>query len=247
MSGHSKWNSIKHKKANNDARLGKLFTRHAKLITLAARDGGGDPEMNAALRTAIANAKVDNTPNKNIERAVKRGTGELDDGKELVEVYYEGYGPSGVAFYIHSITDNTNRSYANIRIAMSKNGGNLGEAGCVGWMFERKGMITVPLNGKDADEAQLELIETGADDFDVADEDLIVYSPFTETQTVAEAIEAAGYKIKQKEITFLPKQTVEINDQAAADKLFVLVEALEDDEDVQTVYMNADFGDNIEG
>lgn len=227
--------------------MGKIFTKHAKLITIAARDGGGDPDTNPTLRTAIQNAKAANMPNTNIDRAIKKGTGDLDGGVQMVEVFYEGFGPAGVALYIHCITDNKNRSYTNVRTIVSKNGGNLGDSGAVGWMFERKGMITVTLAGKDRDEAELELIEAGAEDFDNVEDELLVYCTDAATQTVADAIEAMGYQVKQKELTYLPKQTVAINDQDTAEKLFKLIDILDDDEDVQTVYMNADFGDNVEG
>lgn len=244
MSGHSKWHSIKHKKAAKDAKVGKIFTRHGKLITIAARDGGGDPDTNPALRAAITNAKADNMPNVNIERAVKRGSGELDADKQLLEIFYEGFGPGGTAFYIQAITDNKNRSYTNIRTIMSKNGGNLGEAGSVGWMFERKGMINIDLAGRDPEQAQLDLIESGADDFDLLDANqIIAYCSDEQTQAVAEAVSKAGYNVTQKELTFLPKQSVELLDQNVVAKFLKLIDLLDDDEDVQTVYTNAEFED----
>lgn len=247
MAGHSKWHSIRHKKAANDAKMGKIFTKHAKLITIAARDGGGDPDSNATLRTAIQNAKAANMPNTNIDRAIKKGTGEGGEAVNMVELFYEGFGPAGIALYVHAITDNKNRSYTNIRTTMNKNGGNMGEAGSVGWMFERKGQVTVILDGRDPEEAQLELIDTGAEDFAEAGEEMLVYCTDSQTQTVAEAIEGLGYKVKSKELTFLPKQTVAIDEQNVADKLFKLIDALEDDDDVQTVYMNAELGESIQG
>ena len=245
MSGHSKWHSIKHKKAANDSKIGKIFTKHGKLITIAARDGGGDPAMNAALRSAIINAKADNTPSKNIERAIKKGTGELAGAGEIVEIFYDGFGPSGVAFYVHCITDNRNRSYTNVRTIFSKNGGNLGELGTVAWMFERKGMLTIDCEGKDVEEIELMLIESGADDFEEHEGELTVYTDSAETQKVAEAAEKLGLEVKKKEITYLPKQEVPITDKQVAEKVIHLIDLLEDDEDVQTVYVNADFADDV--
>jgi YebC/PmpR family DNA-binding regulatory protein len=232
MAGHSKWHSIKHKKMASDAKTGKIFTKHAKLITIAARDGGGDPAMNPSLRVAIANAKADNTPNKNIERAIKKGTGELSGANEIIEIYYEGFAQAGVALYIHCITDNKNRSHTNVRKIMSKNGGNLGEAGVTGWMFDRKGMLVLDMEGKDAEETQLLLIEGGAEDFEELEGEMLVYCEAGDTHNLAQVAEEAGYAVKKKELTFLPNQTVEITDKTVAEKILNLVSLVEDDDDV---------------
>ncbi len=240
MSGHSKWASIKHKKGAADAKRGKIFTKHAKLIQLAARNGG-DPGMNPALRLAIDNAKADNTPNTNIERAIKKGSGADKDAAQLMEVVYEGYGPGGVALYIQCVTDNKNRTVSNVRSTLTKHGGSLGENGCVAWMFEPKGLIVVKMGDGDPDEAELTVIDAGADDLERDDDVMQVYTGSSSLGVVANAIREAGLCVESQELTFVPKDTVKIEDEATAKKILKLMELLDDDDDVTNVSSNFEF------
>lgn len=245
MSGHSKWHSIKHKKGAADAKRGKIFTKHAKLITIAARDGGGDAEMNPALRTAIANAKADNTPNSNIEKAIKKGTGEDKEGANFVEVMYEGFGPGSTVFYVQVITDNKNRSLTNVKTAFSKNGGNLGEAGTVGWMFERKGVILAKAPEIENDEAELLIIDSGAENFESDGDYYEVTTEPAVLMQVREILEKSGFQIEKAELSFIPKNRVEISDLEEAKRVIKLAEVLEDDEDVSEVYGNYTISENL--
>lgn len=244
MSGHSKWNSIKHKKGAADAKRGKVFTRHAHLITIAAQ-GGGDPEMNPSLRIAIDNAKKENVPNANIEKAVKKGTGELKDGTEITEVTYEGYGPGGTAIIVDCLTDNKNRSFTNVRTIFGKKGGNLGNTGSVAWMFDRKGMITLKKEDLDLDEAELAAIDAGADDVQREDEHLEIYTDPMQLNAVAVKLKEAGFKVEKTELRLIPNQTVKIEDEATARKVLEFMEALEDDQDVSEVTSNFDLNDEL--
>ncbi len=244
MSGHSKWHSIKHKKGAADAARGKVFTRHAKLIAIAARDGG-DPETNAALRSAITNAKADNVPNANIEKAVKKGSGGDKDGMNFTETMYEGFGPAGTAVFVQVITDNKNRSVANVKTILTKHGGNMGEAGTVAWMFEKKGLILAKAEGMDNDEAELMAIDAGAEDLS-RDKDLfeIITDP-TKLMQVKDRLEKSGFHIEKAELTFNPTNPVKISTKEDAKKILNLMEALEEDDDVANVYTNADIEDEI--
>ena len=244
MSGHSKWASIKHKKGAADAKRGKVFTKHAKLITLAAREGG-DPEMNPGLRTAIDNAKADNVPNNNIERAVKKGTGELKDGLEISELMYEGFGPAGIALYIQVVTDNKNRTVANVKTLLTKSGGTMGEAGSVGWMFHKRGLIQIDLEGIDREELELVGIDSGALDLKIEGDMMEIFTEPTELHKVAAKLKEAGFKFKNTEITFIPENIVKIDDEEKAGKIFKLLDILEEDEDVTNVYSNFDISDEI--
>src|SRR5258708_3171139 len=238
MSGHSKWHSIKHKKGALDAKRGKLFTKFIKELTVAARTGGGDPDANARLRKAISDAKAGNMPNETIDRAVRRGTGE-EEGVNYEEITYEGYGPGGVALLIQSLTDNRNRTVAEIRHAFSKNGGNLGEAGSVGWMFEKKGYIVVGKAAKPEEELFEIAIEAGADDLrDDEDNFEIITSPenFEGVQT---AIKSAGIKPQVAEVSMVPQTYVKLEG-SSAQTMLRLMEAIEDHDDVQKVYANFD-------
>jgi YebC/PmpR family DNA-binding regulatory protein len=238
MSGHSKWATIKRKKAKIDAERGKAFTRLIKEITTAARQGGGDENANPRLRTAVLAAKAANMPADNIVRAVKKGTGELP-GVVYEEKMYEGYGPGGVAVMIQTLTDNNNRTTSDVRHLLTKHGGNLGETGCVSWMFENKGLIAV--NPKDCDEDSLmELVlDSGADDMTLeSDVFEIVCSPSVFPK-VREAIEAKKIAVASAEITFVPKTTVKLEGKHA-EQIVRLMEALEEHEDVQNVYSNFD-------
>ena len=245
MSGHSKWHSIKHKKGAADAKRGKIFTQHAKMIALAAQQGGGDIDTNPALRAAIDRAKLDNLPNANIDRAIKRGTGELKEGSTLSEVVYEGYGPGGVAVYVHVVTDNKNRAVSNVRNIFTKHGGSLGEAGCVGWMFERKGLILLNTAGMDADTIEMTVIESGADDLTLNGDVTEVITAYQDLNTVKHNLEQAGMKIEKAELIFHAKEQMKIDNESTAGKIVRLMEALEEDEDVTLVSSNFDISEEI--
>lgn len=236
MSGHSKWHSIRHKKGANDAARGKIFTRHAKLITIAAREGG-DPEMNPGLRLAIDNAKKENMPNNNIERAIKKGTGEDKDGAQLLEIVYEGYAPGGVAVLIETLTDNKNRTVSSIRSTFAKNGGNLGESGSVAFLFHKKGIILIKNPNEDI---EMTAIEAGAEDVVEEDGFLEVTTTPKELFAIKEALEKAGAKIESAEAKLVPANTVKVNDEPTAKKIMNLIEILEDNDDVSSVSTNVD-------
>ncbi len=241
MSGHSKWSTIKRKKAALDAKKGKLFTKLIKEITIAARQGGGDPEANPRLRLAIDNAKSANMPADNIERAIKKATGELE-GVSYSEVKYEGYGPGGVAILIESMTDNKNRTVAEVRHLLSKHGGSLGENGSVAWMFDRKGIITLPAQGKTEDEIMEIVLEAGAEDLQAEDDFFEVTTSLETFEDVRKALIDAGVQIENASLQWVAKNTVEVSGETA-EKLEKLIDSLEDNDDVQNVYTNADFVD----
>jgi YebC/PmpR family DNA-binding regulatory protein len=241
MSGHSKWHSIKHKKGALDAKRGKLFTKFIKEITVAARTGGGDPDANARLRKAILDAKAGNMPNDTIDRAIRRGTGE-EEGVNYEEITYEGYGPGGVALLIQSMTDNRNRTVAEIRHLFSKNGGNLGESGSVGWMFEKKGYIVVSKSAKSEEELFDLVIEAGADDLrDDEDNFEIITSPEA-FEAVQAAVKAAGIEPQVAEVEFVPQNYIKLEGSEAR-QMLKLMEALEDHDDVQKVSANFDISE----
>ena len=238
MSGHSKWHSIKHKKGATDAKRGKLFTKFIKEITVAARTGGGDPDANARLRKAILDAKAGNMPNDTIDRAVRRGTG-AEEGVNYEEITYEGYGPGGVALLIEAVTDNRNRTVAEIRHMFSKNGGNLGEAGSVGWLFEKKGYIVVDKTAKPEEELFEIAIEAGADDLrDDEDNFEIITSP-ENFEGVQSAIKSAGIEPQMAEVSMVPQTYVKLEG-SSAQQMLRLMETIEDHDDVQKVYANFD-------
>ena len=241
MSGHSKWHSIKHKKGALDAKRGKLFTKFIKELTVAARTGGGDPDANARLRKAISDAKAGNMPNDTIERAIRRGTGE-EEGVSYEEITYEGYGPGGVALLIESMTDNRNRTVAEIRHAFSKNGGNLAAAGAVAWMFEKKGYIVVSKSDKSEEELFDLVIEAGADDLrDDEDNFEIITSPDA-FDGVLTALKSAGIEPQVAEVEFVPQNYIRLEG-ADARQMLKLMEALEDHDDVQKVSANFDISE----
>ncbi len=240
MSGHSKWATIKHKKAALDAKRGKLFTRLIKEITIAARNGG-DPDANPRLRTAILAAKAVSMPADNIKRAIQRGTGELEGGA-IEEIMFEGYGPGGVAIMVAAATDNRNRTVSEIRHLFSKNGGNLGELGSVGWMFERKSQILIEKDKATEDQLMELALEAGADDVKLEGEHWEILSAPESHHAVLEALEKAGIPTASAEIGMIPKNLVEV-DPKQASGVMKLMEALEDHDDVQNVYTNADFGE----
>jgi len=241
MSGHSKWHSIKHKKGATDAKRGKLFTKLIKELTVAARTGGSDPTGNARLRKAIADAKAGNMPNDTIDRAIRRGTGE-EEGVNYEEITYEGYGPGGVALLIEAVTDNRNRTVAEIRHIFSKNGGNLGEAGSVGWLFEKKGYIVVDRTAKAEEELFDIAIEAGADDLrDDEDNFEIITSP-EDFEAVNSAVKSAGIEPQVAEVSMVPQNYVKLAG-GNAQQMLRLMEALEDHDDVQRVHANFDISE----
>ncbi|MBW1674549.1 MAG: YebC/PmpR family DNA-binding transcriptional regulator [Deltaproteobacteria bacterium] len=243
MSGHSKWASIKHKKGAVDAKRGKVFTKLIKEITVATRLGGKDPDSNSRLRVAIAAAKAENMPKENIERAIKKGTGELE-GSNYEEATYEGYGPGGVAVLIEVLTDNKNRAVADVRYLFERSGGNLGESGCVAWMFSQKGLIVFQKDQVE-EEMLFELaLEAGADDIKEDEKELEVITEPSSFEKIKTAIENAGIRYTLAEITMIPKTTVKIDDKHAQ-QMLTLMENLEDNEDVNHVYANFDISDEV--
>ena len=238
MSGHSKWHTIKHKKGATDAKRGKLFTKFIKELTVAARTGGGDPDANARLRKAISDAKAGNMPNDTIDRAIRRGTGE-EEGVNYDEITYEGYGPGGVALLIEAMTDNRNRTVAEIRHMFSKNGGNLGESGSVGWMFEKKGYMVVDKTAKSEDELFDLAIEAGAEDIRDDEDNLEIITAPDNFEAVQNALKSAGIKPQVAEVEMLPQNYIKLEG-AEANQMVKLMEALEDHDDVQKVSANFD-------
>ena len=245
MSGHSKWSSIKHKKGAADARRGKLFSKLSRAIIVAAREGGPDPDGNVALATAIQKARDNSMPKENIERAIARGAGSGADSESYETVTYEGYGPGGVAVLVEALTDNRNRTAAEVRHTFSKNDGNLGESGVVAWLFERKGVVLVNADSADEDELTLAAADGGADDVTVEGSSYQVTCPPEDLATVRAALEAAGIETESAEVTMIPKTTVQIEAESAAKKLLRLMDALEDNDDVQDVYANFDIPEGI--
>lgn len=244
MSGHSKWHSIKHKKGIEDAKRGRIFTKHAHLIAIAARQGG-DPDLNPALRIAIDNARAENLPFNNIERAIKRGTGELKEGAEIAETQYEGFGPRGIVLLIQAMTDNKNRTVSNIRNIVTKHGGNLGGAGATAWMFEKRGNIVIDTGELNPEDIELQAIECGASDFEVDGKTLFVFTSPSDISSVKVCLEKKSITVASAKIEFAAKETVHISDEASAKKILALMEALEDDEDVVNVASNFDIDEEI--
>lgn len=243
MAGHSKWAGIKHKKAIVDSRRGKLFTKLARAITVAAKEGGGDPDGNPRLGLAIAKAKDASMPKDNIERAVAKGTGEGADAESLESVLYEGYGPGGVALLVEAVTDNRNRTGSEVRYAFSKHGGNLGEPGSVGYLFDKKGVVVVEA-GRYSEEDLEPAIDAGAEDISLDDDVYEVICEPGDLQAVHASLDAAGVAVQSAEVAQLPKTRVELDEEGAG-KLFRLVEALEDLDDVDTVHANFDVDADI--
>ena len=243
MSGHSKWASIKHKKGALDAKRGKIFTKIIKEITVAARIGGGDPDGNPRLRTAILTAKGQNMPADNITRAIKKGTGELE-GVQYEEVNYEGYGPGGAAIFLEAMTDNKNRTVSEIRAALGKAGGNLGENGCVSWIFEQKGLITVKTETKGEEELMELAIEAGADDMKTVDDHYEITTSVESFEEVRKALEDAGIALETAELTRIPSNTVEM-DEKKGKALLKLMDILDDHDDIQKAYSNFDISDDV--
>lgn len=243
MSGHSKWSTIKHKKGAADAKRGKVFTKIIKEITIAARIGGGDPDANPRLRQAIANAKQVNMPLENVTRGIKKGTGELE-GVNYEEISYEGYGPGGAAILIDAMTDNKNRTIGELRSVMGKNGGNIGENGCVGWIFEQKGMIVIDATDRDEDELMELALEAGADDLEKKDDQFEIKTAVENFEAVRKAIEDKGIEMEFAELTRIPSNTIEV-DEKTGRQLLRLMDLLEDHDDVQKVYSNFDIPEEV--
>lgn len=243
MAGHSKWANIKHRKAAVDAKRGKIFTKLIRELTVSAKVGGGDPDTNPRLRTAISNAKDQNMPNDTIERAIKRGTGDVD-GVDYQEIFYEGYGPGGSAVYVKTLTDNKNRTVSEIRRIFSKYGGNLGENGCVAWMFEMKGRIA--FNSENIDEESLfgVAIDAGAEDVLTEDGDLVVITPTDTFEDVKKSVADAGFSYETAEVTMIPQNIIRIEGREAQ-QMLNLMEALEENDDVQNVYANFDIAEEL--
>jgi YebC/PmpR family DNA-binding regulatory protein len=241
MSGHSKWSTIKRKKGATDARRGKIFTKLIKEITVAARFGGGDADANPRLRAAIAAAKAENMPKDNIERAVKKGTGELE-GVAYEEVHYEGYGPGGAAVLVESLTDNKNRTVADVRYVFSKSGGSLGEAGCVAWMFGKKGLFVFEKESVDEETLMEVTLDAGAEDIRDEEGTFEVITSVGDFEAVKKTLDEKGMGYSLAEITMVPQTTVELEGKEA-EQMLRLMDALEDSDDVQTVYSNFDISD----
>lgn len=243
MSGHSKWSQIKRKKGSNDAARGKLFTKIIKEITIAARLGGGDPGGNPRLRLAVQSAKDNNMPADNITRAIKKGTGELE-GVHYEEIKYEGYGPGGVALLVESLTDNRNRTVADLRHLFTRNGGNLAETGAVSWNFERKGVIAVFKGSYTEDDLMNVVLEAGADDLSDEGDFFEVKTSVEGFESVRKAIEQGGYKIDNASLQYVAKTTTKVEGKEAEQTL-KLISVIEDNDDVQNVYTNADIDEKV--
>ena len=245
MSGHSKWSSIKHKKGAADAKRGKLFSKLSRAIIVAAREGGADPAGNLALQNAIEKARSYSMPKDNIERAIARGSGADSDAQAFETVVYEGYGPSGVAVIVEALTDNRNRTAAEVRHVFAKHDGNLGGSGAVTWLFERRGLVLVSAHGVDEDELTLAAAEGGADDVSLDGSTFHVVADPESLTAVREAIEGAGFSVESAELTMVPKTTLEVADETSAKKILRLMDALEENDDVQDVYANFDIPERV--
>lgn len=246
MAGHSKWAQIKHKKAAIDAKRGRLWTRLVREVTVSARLGGGDPEGNARLRSAIQDARAANVPNDTIDRAIQKGTGELE-GESYEEVAYEGYAPGGVAVLVEAMTDNRNRTVAELRHLFSKHGGNLGESGCVAWMFERRGLFVVDRSALD-EEAAMELaLELGVDDLSIEDDSYELHSSVEDYARVREALEERGIQLEVAQLAMIPQNWISAGDAGQEARVLRLIEAIEEHDDVQNVWTNLDAVEAADG
>jgi len=246
MSGHSKWKNIQGKKGKTDAKRGKIFTKIGKEISMAAKVGGGNPDLNAKLRDVVAKAKAANMPLDTVTRAIKKGSGEME-GINFEEIVYEGYGPNGVAIIVNTLTDNKNRTAANVRYTFDRSGGNLGSLGCVSFMFLKKGQIFIERkDGIDEDELMMAALEAGAEDFNAEEEVFEIITSYEDFSHVREILEKAGYEFASAENTMIPDTYAEL-DMAGAEAVQKLIDKLEDDDDVQDVYHNAEFPEEWEG
>src|SRR5918999_406868 len=245
MSGHSKWSSIKHKKGVADAKRGKLFSKLSRAIIVAAKEGGGDPAGNLALQNAIEKARSYSMPKENIERAIARGSGAEADAAAFEQIVYEGYGPGGVAVMVEALTDNRNRTASEVRHAFDKHDGNLGTSGAVAWLFDRRGVVLVAADGADEDELTLAAAEGGADDVELDGSSFQVTAAPEALSAVRAAIEDAGFTVESAELTMVPRTTVAVDDEGAARKILRLMDALEENDDVQDVYSNFDIPERV--
>jgi YebC/PmpR family DNA-binding regulatory protein len=245
MAGHSKWSKVKRIKGALDVKRGQLFSKLSKEISVAARTGGGDPAMNPRLRSAIETARAQSMPNDNIERAIKRGTGEGVDAQQFEEIVYEGYAPGGVALIVEAATDNKNRTAAEIRRIFSKNNGNLAASGSVSYMFHKKGQITVPRAAIEEEKLFEIALEAGAEELTTEEEQYVILTAHDQLYAVAEALKQAGVTLDGQKFTFIPDTTVHVADEAAALQVLRLCESLEDDDDVQNVYSNLDISEEL--
>ncbi|HBC96933.1 MAG TPA: YebC/PmpR family DNA-binding transcriptional regulator [Clostridium sp.] len=246
MSGHSKWHNIQAKKSKVDAKKGKIFTKIGKELAIAAKTGGSNPDSNSKLRDVMAKAKANNMPQDTVNRAIKKGAGEME-GVNYEEISYEGYGPGGVAIIVKALTDNKNRTASSVRSAFSRHGGNLGANGCVSWMFQTKGQIIVEKKeGIDEDDIMMKALDAGAEDFDSQDEVFEIITSVEDFGTVREKLEKDGFDFLSAEITMIPDNTTAV-DMETAEKVQKLIDVLEEDDDVQNVYHNADFPEDFEG
>jgi YebC/PmpR family DNA-binding regulatory protein len=243
MSGHSKWSTIKRKKGAEDAKRGKIFTKIGRELAIAAREGGPDPEVNFKLRLVIEKAKQANMPKDNIERSVRRGAG-LEKGEALEQLTYEGYGPGGTALIVRALTDNRNRAVADVRRAFSRHGGNLGETGCVGWMFEQKGYITIPLNGHDPDELFELAVDAGAEDVVIGEDMVEIFAAMSDFQAVQESLSEAEIEMELAEMSMIPQAKMDLDSEKGL-KVMGLVDALEELDDVEKVYTNLNITDEM--
>lgn len=248
MSGHSKWHNIRVKKTAADAMRGKVYTRHAKLIEIAAQKGG-DADMNPSLRTAIDNAKADNVPNANIDRAIQKGTGALK-GAMMEEITYAGYGPANTALVIECLTDNKNRTLTKLKVALSKNGGNFAESASVMWMFTRRGIVTarkeqLKMNNEKLDDLELQLIDVGAEEFEVDEDMITVTTGMTSWAKVRDFLKQNGFEIQSAGLKYVSTQKAVIKDVETAKKLMTLIEIIEEDDDVSEVHTNAEIGEEV--
>ena len=243
MSGHSKWSTIKRKKGAEDAKRGKIFTKIGRELAVAAREGGPDPEVNFKLRLVIEKAKQANMPKDNIARSIRRGAG-LEKGEQLEQVVYEGYGPGGTAMIVRALTDNRNRAVADIRRAFSRHGGNLGENGCVAWMFEQKGYVTIPLNGHDPDDLFMLAVDAGAEDVVVGEDTVEIFAEVSDFQAVQESLSEANIEMDIAELSMIPQTKMDLSPEQGI-KVMGLVDTLDELDDVEKVYTNLNITDEM--
>ena len=241
MAGHSKWANIKHRKGKQDAARGKTFTKLIREITVAAREGGGDEATNPRLRSAVLAGKAVNMPAANIDRAIKKGIGDIE-GESYEAAIYEGYGPGGVAMFVEALTDNKNRTVSEVRHIFNKYNGNMAESGAVAWVFEQKGLVVVPKEGVEEEDLMMIALEAGAEDISEEESTFEIYTPMSETDVVRKAVEEAGITVERAELTRIPQNSVPVEGKVAQ-QLLVLMEMLEDNDDVQRVYANFEIND----